>query len=156
MKKSIDGFTIVELLIVIVVIAILAAITVVAYNGIQVRARDSQRSQDIASIKKALLLYSVDNGGVPRTYTYSGAGPGGWNLSSMSSWLSFLAPSYPKIPVDPTNTGTADPSAYELSYYYYCYTAGTGGYTNPTAVLGYWAEATHANIRVIFTVDQCI
>jgi prepilin-type N-terminal cleavage/methylation domain-containing protein len=40
-NKQQSGFTIVELLIVIVVIAILAAITVVAYNGIQDRARNS-------------------------------------------------------------------------------------------------------------------
>ena len=39
MKKTKSGFTIVELLIVIVVIGILAAITIVAYNGIQSRAR---------------------------------------------------------------------------------------------------------------------
>ena len=36
-----QGFTIVELLIVIVVIAILAAITIVAYTGIQNRAYDT-------------------------------------------------------------------------------------------------------------------
>lgn len=56
------GFTIVELLIVIVVIAILAAITIVAYNGIQQRARDSQRKSDVASIVKALKLWEVDKG----------------------------------------------------------------------------------------------
>ncbi|AHB41984.1 Fimbrial protein [Candidatus Saccharibacteria bacterium RAAC3_TM7_1] len=48
MKKSQRGFTIVELLIVIVVIAILAAITIVAYNGIQNRAKASA-AQELAS-----------------------------------------------------------------------------------------------------------
>ena len=43
MYKTKSGFTIVELLIVIVVIAILAAITIVAYNGIQQRANNTQR-----------------------------------------------------------------------------------------------------------------
>jgi len=37
-----DGFTIVELLVVVVVIAILAAITIVSYNGIQDRAKTSR------------------------------------------------------------------------------------------------------------------
>jgi general secretion pathway protein G len=64
-RLSKKGFTIVELLVVIVVIAILAAITVVAYNGIQVKARDSQRKQDVKTIAKALELYYIDNGQYP-------------------------------------------------------------------------------------------
>ena len=59
------GFTIVELLIVIVVIAILAAISIVAYTGIQQRARDAQRANDIATITKALELYYIDHGRFP-------------------------------------------------------------------------------------------
>ncbi|HET8884096.1 MAG TPA: prepilin-type N-terminal cleavage/methylation domain-containing protein, partial [Candidatus Saccharimonadales bacterium] len=55
------GFTIVELLIVIVVIGILAAITIVAYNGIQERARDIQRQSDIAAIGKALQIWSINS-----------------------------------------------------------------------------------------------
>jgi len=56
------GFTIVELLIVIVVIAILAAISIVAYTGFQPRARDSIRKQDLATLAKATQLYFVDKG----------------------------------------------------------------------------------------------
>ena len=48
------GFTIVELLIVIVVIAILAAISLVAFTGVQQRGRDSSRASDTSNIAKAL------------------------------------------------------------------------------------------------------
>lgn len=59
------GFTIVELLIVIVVIAILASITIVAYNGIQTRARNNDRAQEASAWKKQFELYRVDNGSLP-------------------------------------------------------------------------------------------
>ena len=72
--KQQSGFTIVELLIVIVVIAILGAISIVAYNGIQQRARDTQRKSDVGSIIKALGLYNVDKGAM---YIGSGCGAGG-------------------------------------------------------------------------------
>lgn len=64
-KQSKRGFTIVELLIVIVVIAILAAISIVAYNGIQNRANDSAIQSDLASFGKQLLLAEVDGGQPP-------------------------------------------------------------------------------------------
>lgn len=53
-KQKQTGFTIVELLIVVVVIAILAAITIVAYNGIQTRAQQSKIDTDIATITRAI------------------------------------------------------------------------------------------------------
>ena len=58
-KTKQSGFTIVELLIVIVVIAILAAITIVAYNGIQNRAKTSSGQQLANSVVKKAEAYNA-------------------------------------------------------------------------------------------------
>lgn len=103
-----SGFTIVELLIVIVVIAILAAITIVAYNGIQARARDSQRKNAVATIQKALELYHTDNGGYPTcTGTTYFAGNTRSSCSTADvNFVNMLSPKYlNKVPSDPTNAG---------------------------------------------------
>ena len=62
LKSRTRGFTIVELLIVVVVIAILASIVIVAYNGIQQKARNTARVQTVVAIQKSMLLYEADNG----------------------------------------------------------------------------------------------
>ena len=58
------GFTIVELLIVIVVIAILAAISIIAYNGIQERANNGVVEADLANIAKKIETWKIANNGV--------------------------------------------------------------------------------------------
>lgn len=65
MRKPQAGFTIVELLIVIVVIAILAAITIVAYNGIQNRAHDTAIQGDLNNFAKKIQLVAADTGEFP-------------------------------------------------------------------------------------------
>ena len=62
-KLSNRGFTIVELLIVIVVIAILAAITIVAYNGISNRAKQSALQSSVSQAAKKIINESVINNG---------------------------------------------------------------------------------------------
>lgn len=62
-----SGFTIVELLIVIVVIGILAAITIIAYSGVQARATDTATLSALTSVNKAVLLYYAQYGEYPKT-----------------------------------------------------------------------------------------
>jgi general secretion pathway protein G len=64
-KAAVKGFTIVELLIVIVVIGILAALVVVTYNGIQQKARDTERKTDINALHGQLEAYQAQNGKYP-------------------------------------------------------------------------------------------
>ena len=70
-----EGFTLVELLIVIVIIAILAAISVVAYNGIQDKAKNAQLLSAYDTYEKALRIYKAENGAYPSTWN----GNGGWD-----------------------------------------------------------------------------
>lgn len=59
------GFTIVELLIVIVVIGVLAAITIVAYNGITNRAKDANNKTDAVALAKVAEAVNADTGAYP-------------------------------------------------------------------------------------------
>jgi prepilin-type N-terminal cleavage/methylation domain-containing protein len=63
------GFTIVELLIVIVVIGVLAAIVIVAYTGVTNSAKVSSVKTDLAGMAKKLEVYKATNGTYPRDAT---------------------------------------------------------------------------------------
>lgn len=71
MFKKQNGFTIVELLIVIVVIGILAAITVVAFNGIQNRAKVQQVNSDLSMLAKAIHAARINDAKVLKDVTGS-------------------------------------------------------------------------------------
>lgn len=60
MHKKNPGFTIVELLIVIVVIAILAAISLVTYNGIQTRAKVSAVVTGLRDLEQGMKLWAIE------------------------------------------------------------------------------------------------
>ncbi|MEI6237857.1 MAG: glycine-rich domain-containing protein, partial [Candidatus Saccharibacteria bacterium] len=64
-NKKQTAFTIVELLVVIVIIGILAAITIVSYTGISQKATASSLQSDLSSAKKQLTLYQVEHSAFP-------------------------------------------------------------------------------------------
>lgn len=119
MKENRSGFTIVEILIVIVVIGILASITIVAYNGIQAKANDGKRMQDAANIQKALASYKAINGDYP--LQLPNPGDSTWEISSDPNFLNSLSSvasglSSIKDPKNPTNW-----------YWYHKFSAGNYG-----------------------------
>jgi len=76
MKKS--GFSLIELLVVISIIAILVAISVASYTKVRQNARDSRRRVDLENVRQALVMYRSDNG----------CYPGGDDFSAMMGILS--------------------------------------------------------------------
>jgi len=75
-SKDSAGFTIVELLIVIVVIGILAAITIVSFNGVQTRAREAQMKSDLSSVYRKMLADKVLTEAFPLTLASADGGKG--------------------------------------------------------------------------------
>lgn len=71
LKKAEKGFTIIELLIVIAIIIILAALVLNNFQGAQAKARDTQRVTDINNIHSKLEEYYNENNFYPGTFTAS-------------------------------------------------------------------------------------
>jgi len=104
LKKQPGGFTIVELLIVIVVIGILAAITIMAFNGVQTRAKNAKTVSSVTAWAKAIKLYNAEQGTWPTTHsclgsstTYVGSNSQCWNSTTWIVNASFTSQVQPYI-----------------------------------------------------------
>lgn len=147
------GFTIVELLVVIVVIGILAAITMVSYSGVTTKAKATAAQSNAVSVKSVIETYYADNGlnagngvwpanaGLVNNYSNGATAlvklPTGVTLSAGTVALSAAAGSGDKTVTYMQNTGATggciayynySASAPFLSYFYVgSATAGTEG-----------------------------
>lgn len=90
LKSKQSGFTIVELLIVIVVIGILATLVIVTFSGVQQKARDTKRETDIKALASQLEVYYANNGSYPaltdlQTNTWVSANLKGLDLAGLNA-----------------------------------------------------------------------
>lgn len=121
------GFTIVELLIVIVVIGILAALVISTFSGIQARARDNKTVTAVQSWVKAVRAYETEKGVWPTTNsclgtmtTYPDNGQC-WNSTSWvmrQAFIDALKPYLGQLPEpDVTNTDSVNTPRRGAFYY---------------------------------------
>ena len=97
MKKQ--GFTFLEILISMTIIAVLTAIGIVSYSSVNKRSRDVKRKSDLEQIRSALEMYRSDYS------AYPGAGAGG--VTDAQDLVSTLVSTYiPAVPDDPGTSGT--------------------------------------------------
>lgn len=87
-KTQQKGYTLIELLIVVTVIAILAVVTIVGWRAVTYRAYDSAAEQDVKSMSAAAEVYMAQSGGILPGVRLSGSlGYGASGAAfSQSSW----------------------------------------------------------------------
>lgn len=114
------GFTLIEVLLVIVIIAILAGIVIIAINpGRQISsANNTQRSSDVKALLDAIHQYSIENRGtLPAGITDAALNIG--STVADADICTLLVPTYiAAMPFDPTADGAAytDCTAYNTGY----------------------------------------
>ena len=122
-----QGFTLVELLIVIVIIAILTVVSLVAYNGLQNQAKTSAAKSTVDTVAKKAELYNTEEGKYPtqlsdlttadtkKSYYIAAANVTELGSSAFGSSTPTTTVKYEKCPT----TGTGDPTGAKIEYYNY-------------------------------------
>ena len=119
------GFTLIELIVVIGIIAILATLGLTTFGGIQKKARDAKRKGDLKDMQTALAQYYADNGSYPPTAgTWRGSCPScsygsGYTDTGSTGYIPDLAPQYmQKLPHDPREGQAINCGVGTTSYLY--------------------------------------
>lgn len=105
-KKNRAGFTLIELIIVIVIIATIITAAFIYFDNLLESGRDTRRVSDIAQIQNALKLYYRDEGQYPDSLTFGSA------LEGSNSSITYML----KVPQNPTPRNDGDCADSEYVY----------------------------------------
>jgi general secretion pathway protein G len=119
------GFTLIELVIVISVLAILAGAMIPRFTSKLAAARDARRLSDINAVRDAIDQYYQDKGTYPAPKPNAAAG--GWDISDDGDFIPDLVDKgyLSDVPKDPLNDAT-------YQYRYFVYTKGQYGCVGAT------------------------
>ncbi len=117
LNRKQQGFTIVELLIVIIVIGILAALVITTFTGIQQKARDSERRTDINALVTPVEAYYAQNSKYPTLADFNNSS---WRATNMKGLVDDALK-------DPKGSGPTLVAAPAPNAYAYAVTADGGG-----------------------------
>ncbi len=121
------GFSLIELLVAITVVAIISSVGFISFTSSQAKARDAKRKQDLRSLSVALNLYYAVNKKYPAVagdgYYISTTNPSSW-LPQLLGTNKFIS----SLPLDPLNTG--DPKLNDTTSFGYSY------WSNPEGTCG--------------------
>ncbi len=119
-RTSRQGFTLIELIVVISILAILAGALIPRVTSHMAATRDARRLADVRGVQSAIEQYFVDKQRYPAAA--SNASFGGWDVSNDGNFIPELVEHryLPEPPRDPVNDAT-------YYYCYYVYDKGTSG-----------------------------
>ena len=119
-QRKRSGFTLIELIVVISILAILSGVLVPRVKDHMQAARDARRLSDVKTIRNAIEQYYWDKGEYPPANTSNSYG--GWDVSHDGDFISALVDGgyLEEPPADPINDST-------YHYRYYVYANGSYG-----------------------------
>lgn len=144
-KTYLTGFTLIEMLIVIVVVGVLITGSVISLTSSRVAARDARRLSDVKALQESLGLYKNAEGSYPQTIV-----PGS-PLVGPTSGLTFLK-SVPSDPAPPDGSCDSLGYQYSVSNNIYTITYCLGKGTDQIASGTHYAKPTGMDVAMCTTV----